>query len=151
MAESYLSSHKSSPVTSISSQSLWTETKYELNQSHTATKTEISTGKQDMALKNTLIWRTFTSCDNPMCKKQKYINMLENFYTNIVEALKRAATEVLTKVQNKSIMFRDGTRMWEKSTRLPDKHTYTGLTIINPKVDRYLSSWKKVKKSSNMH
>ena len=37
-----------------------------------------------------------TSCDNPMCKKQKHIDMLEKFYTNIVEALTRAASEVLT-------------------------------------------------------
>jgi len=29
-------------------------------------------------------------------KKQKHIDMLEKFYTNIVEALKRAASEVLT-------------------------------------------------------
>jgi len=31
-----------------------------------------------------------------MCKKQKHIDMLEKFYNNIVEALIRAASEVLT-------------------------------------------------------
>ena len=31
-----------------------------------------------------------------MCKKQKHIDMLEKFYNNIVEALKRVASEVLT-------------------------------------------------------
>ena len=53
--------------------------------------------------------------------------------------------------KHSSLLTHKGTRMWEKSTRLPDKYTYTGLTIINPKVDLYLTSWKKVKKSSNMH
>jgi len=38
-----------------------------------------------------------------MCKKQKHIDMLEKFYTNIAEALNRAASEELTNttVQNK--------------------------------------------------
>ena len=35
-----------------------------------------------------------------MCKKQKHIDMLEKFYTNIVEALKQAASEVLTNSPN---------------------------------------------------
>ena len=65
--------------------------KYELEQSHTATKTEISTGKQDMALKNTLNWRTYLMWQSYV-QKQKHIDMLEKFYTNIVEALKLAAS-----------------------------------------------------------
>ena len=70
--------------------------KYELEQSHTATKTEISTGKQGMALKNTLIWRTYLMWQSYVQKTKTHIDMLEKFYTNIVEALKRAASEVLT-------------------------------------------------------
>ena len=42
------------------------------------------------------LFEELTSCDNPMCKKQKHIDMLEKFYTNIVEALTRAASEALT-------------------------------------------------------
>ena len=40
------------------------------------------------------LFEELTSCDNPICKK--HIDMLEQFYTNIVKALKRAASEVLT-------------------------------------------------------
>ena len=39
-----------------------------------------------------------TPCVNPMCKNQEHIDMLKQFYTNIVEALKRAASKVLTSV-----------------------------------------------------
>jgi len=46
-----------------------------------------------------------------MCKKQKHIDMPEKFYNNIVEALKRAASEVLTNSPKKSIKFMGGTRM----------------------------------------
>ena len=42
------------------------------------------------------LFEELTSGDNPMCKKQKHIDMLEQFYTNIVEALTRAASEALT-------------------------------------------------------
>ena len=42
------------------------------------------------------LFEELTSWDNPMCKKQKHIDMLEKFYNNIVEALKRAASEVFT-------------------------------------------------------
>ena len=45
-------------------------------------------------LSKTPLFEELTSCDNPMCKK--HIDMLEKFYTNIVEALKRAASEVST-------------------------------------------------------
>ena len=40
------------------------------------------------------LFEELTSGDNPMCKKQKHIDMLEKFCTNIVEALTRAASEV---------------------------------------------------------
>jgi len=42
------------------------------------------------------LFEELTSCDNPVCKNQQHIDMLEQFYTNIVLALKRAASEVLT-------------------------------------------------------
>ena len=48
-----------------------------------------------MALKNTLIWRTYLMWQSYV-QKTKHIDMLEKFYTNIVKALKRAASEVLT-------------------------------------------------------
>ena len=97
------------------------------------------------------LFKELISYDNPMCKKQKHIDILEKFYTNIVEALKRAASEVLTNSPKQKHNVLGWNKMWEKSTRLSDKHTYTELTIINPKVDLYLTSWKQVKTSSNMH
>ena len=42
------------------------------------------------------LFEELTSCDNPMCKKQKHIDMLQKFYTNILKALTRAASEALT-------------------------------------------------------
>ena len=43
------------------------------------------------------LFEELTSCDNLTCKKQKHIDMLEKFYTNIIEAFIRAASEALTK------------------------------------------------------
>ena len=68
--------------------------------------------------------------------------MLEKFYNNIVEALKRAASEVLTN----SPKQKHNIPGWNTDVR--EKHKtdrqayciYTGLTIINPKVDLYLIS-----------
>ena len=57
-----------------------------------------------------------TSCDNPMCKKLKHIDMLEKFYTNIVEALKQAASEVL----NNSPKQKHNVPGWNKDVR--EKH-----------------------------
>jgi len=42
------------------------------------------------------LFEELTSCDNAMCKKQQQIHMLQQFYNNRVETLKRAASEVLT-------------------------------------------------------
>jgi len=42
------------------------------------------------------LFEELTSCDNPMRKNHYHIDMLENFYNNIVEAPKRAVSEVLT-------------------------------------------------------
>ena len=52
------------------------------------------------------LFEELTSCVNPMYKNQQHIDMLEQFYTNIVEALKRAASEVLTNSpkQNHNVM-----------------------------------------------
>jgi len=66
--------------------------------------------------------------------------MLEKFYTNIVQTLKQAASEVLTN----SPKQKHNVPGWNKDVRekhkAADKHTYTGLTIINPNVDLYLTS-----------
>ena len=47
-------------------------------------------------LSKILLFEELTSCDNPMFKKQKHTDTLEKFYNNVVDALKRAASEVLT-------------------------------------------------------
>ena len=86
-----------------------------------------------------------------MYTKQKHIDMLENFYTNIVEALKWAASEVLTN----SPKQKHNVPGWNKDVR--EKHKAARQAYLYwidnhiPKVDLYLTSWKKVKKSSNMH
>ena len=86
------------------------------------------------------LFEELNSCDNPMCKKQEHIDMLEKFYTNIVEALTRAATEVLTNNPKQKHNVPGWNKDVREKHRLPDKHTHTGLTIINPKVDLYLTS-----------
>jgi len=66
-------------------------------------------------------------------------------YNHIEEALKRAASEVLTNSPKQKHNV-PGWNKDVKSTRLPDEHAYTGLTIIHPKVDLYLTLWKNVKR-----
>jgi len=46
-----------------------------------------------------------------MCKNQQHIDMLEQFYTNIVVALKPAASEVLTNSPQQKHNVPGGTRM----------------------------------------
>jgi len=65
------------------------------------------------------LFEKLISCDNPMCKKQKHIGMLEKFYNNIAEALKRAASEVLTN----SPKEKRNVPGWNKDVR--DKHEAT--------------------------
>jgi len=54
-----------------------------------------------------------------MCKNQQHIDMLEQFYNNIVEALKRAASEVLTN----SPKQKHNVPGWNKDVR--EKHKAT--------------------------
>ena len=60
--------------------------------------------------------------------------MFEQLYSNV--ALKSAADKAIEHHINMSL---GGTRMWEKSKRLPNIRIYTGCTIINPKVDLNLA------------
>ena len=75
--------------------------------------------------------------------------MVEKFYTNIVEALQRAPSEVLTN----SPKQKHNVPEWNKDVR--EKHKAARQAYLywidNHNFNLYLISWEKVKKSSNMH
>ena len=88
---------------------------------------------------------------NPLCKNQKHIDMLEKFYDNIVESLKRAASEVLTN----SPKQKHNAPGWNKDVR--EKHKAARQAYLywidnhKPKSGPLFDIMKNVKKSSNMH
>jgi len=71
---------------------------------------------------------------------------IEQLYSNIVMALEKQPSEATaSSIPNQHRTALGEIRMWEKNIRLSNMPTYTGWITMNPKVDLYLTAWKKVK------
>jgi len=68
-----------------------------------------------------LLFEKLTTYDNPMCKNQKQIGMLEQFYTDIVVALRKTLTN-----SSRKNNARGGNKDVRENTSLHGKPAETG-------------------------